>query len=201
MSKKGVFIAVEGSDGTGKTTFIANLEKELIEYGFSVLITKEPSCGKIGELIINNNWKKIVLAYLIAADRLDHLEKIIIPNIVKGVIVISDRYVGSSYVYQVLDAVPVDIVSMLNRNMLRPDVNFILRANEEIVIQRLKERKVLSYMEKKFTVSELLKAYDNAGKLLEKEYGNVVWFDNNTEEDMKKNLKNAICAINGLMVM
>lgn len=107
MTKKGIFIALEGPDGSGKST-IANKLKEYIEgLGLKCVLTREPGGTPIGEkvrnIILDNDNVEMsdkTEALLYAASRAQHVNEKIKPLLDQGYIVISDRYVFSSLAYQ-----------------------------------------------------------------------------------------------------
>ena len=103
---KGIFITFEGTEGSGKTTIINNIEKELKEKGFKVIKTREPGGSNISEEIRNIilnvenvEMDKITEALLYAASRRQHVIEVIKPHLEKGYIVLCDRYVDSSLAY------------------------------------------------------------------------------------------------------
>ncbi|MGY3768360.1 dTMP kinase [Helcococcus kunzii] len=98
---------IEGADGTGKITILYNVEKLLIENNIDFIITREPGRTKISEkireiLLSNDNSEMSARteALLYSASRAQHVDKLILPNLQKGKLVISDRYVISSLAYQ-----------------------------------------------------------------------------------------------------
>ncbi|MDE6476606.1 MAG: dTMP kinase [Mycoplasmoidaceae bacterium] len=111
MIKKGIFITFEGPDGCGKTTIINLIYKDLQKkFGKNnVVLTREPG-GKnnviaedIRNILLNKLDYKIsdrAEALLFAASRAQHVKDFIIPNLRKGKIVLCDRYIHSSLVYQ-----------------------------------------------------------------------------------------------------
>jgi dTMP kinase len=105
LHKKGCLIVFEGIEGSGKTTASKNLEKYLSTRDYKVLWTREPTVSKIGTLIESiltgsTQVAEEAIPLLFAADRADHTNRIILPAINKGSIVISDRYTYSSLAYQ-----------------------------------------------------------------------------------------------------
>ena len=114
-------IVLEGIDGAGTSTQTALLAHHLASRGHKVLTTREPSDRRIGQLIRTVLAKdappidRRALALLFAADRLDHVAQEIEPATRAGVIVVSDRYLWSSLVYQSL-ALARDHVEALNRH-------------------------------------------------------------------------------------
>ncbi|MFC4182070.1 dTMP kinase [Saccharococcus thermophilus] len=104
---KGYFFSFEGPDGAGKTTMIAKLETFLREKGFAVVSTREPGGVRIAEairsIILNPDHTEMdgrTEALLYAAARRQHLLEKIIPAVEAGNIVLCDRFVDSSLVYQ-----------------------------------------------------------------------------------------------------
>jgi dTMP kinase len=104
-SSRGVFIAFEGGDGTGKSTQARLLSGWLEELGHTVVVTREPGGTELGRAV-----RKLVLhgglvtpraeALLFAADRAHHVQTLIRPALLRGEVVITDRYVDSSIAYQ-----------------------------------------------------------------------------------------------------
>lgn len=106
MSKldKGVFIAVEGLDGSGKTTMAKALKARLAHHGYFSHLTREPGGSplseKIRELILNEKMHPLTELLLFNAARKEHIEATILPHLGQGHVVISDRFSGSSHAYQ-----------------------------------------------------------------------------------------------------
>ncbi len=99
MSKVGKFISLEGADGAGKSTNVKVLKSFLESQGYKVLVTHEPN-GKYRDIILNEKLTGLAEMFMFAANRAEHVAKLIKPHLEKGYIVISDRYVDSSYAYQ-----------------------------------------------------------------------------------------------------
>ena len=104
---KGLFISLEGPDGSGKSTQIELLKQYFNDIGREVVITREPGGTRISEkirdIILDNEHTEmgyITEAMLYAASRAQHVEEIIIPALRENKIIICDRFVDSSYVYQ-----------------------------------------------------------------------------------------------------
>ena len=104
VREAGLFVALEGIDGSGKSTQLHLLKTALQKAGYDVITTSEPTKGKLGiilrEYLSNPNSIPYADALLFAADRVEHYCEFIKPNIEKGKIVITDRYTASSIVYQ-----------------------------------------------------------------------------------------------------
>jgi dTMP kinase len=135
------FVAVEGIDGSGKSTVIRLLAETLPR----VYVTKEPSGGPIGRLI--REWAlrggsidPHVDALLFAADRIEHYRREIQPKIRENFLVITERYIESSIAYQGAAGVPIDFILYINSLVPRPDLTIILDVDPEIAVARIARR-------------------------------------------------------------
>ena len=155
---KGLFIVMEGPDGSGKTTQINLLKEYLEEAGYECLITREPGGTMIGEeirqLILNPEHKEIspvTEMLLYAASRAQLVHEVIGPALEEGKIVISDRFVDSSIVYQgIARKLGISTVSAVNApgiGIYRPDGIFFIDLSEAEGLRRKKEQKNLDRME------------------------------------------------------
>jgi dTMP kinase len=133
---------MDGLGGAGKTTTIRHLHRYLIERGYAVHTTTEPSAAPLGEIARHNTdtYRGYALACLVAADRYHHLATDIRPAIAAGRIVLCDRYVASSYVLQRMDGVPLAFIAALNSPTDLPDLAVILTADPEIAAARIGRR-------------------------------------------------------------
>lgn len=123
--KKGLFISIEGPDGSGKTTQINLLRDFLCHhsiFSFEILFTREPGGTKIGEkirdIILDNShieMDDLTEAMLYAAARAQHVQEIIKPALEEGKLVICDRFVDSSIAYQAYGRQLGDSVSVINK--------------------------------------------------------------------------------------
>ena len=155
---KGLFIVMEGPDGSGKTTQINLLKEYLEEAGYECLITREPGGTVIGEeirqLILNPEHKEmspVTEMLLYAASRAQLVHEVIGPALEEGKIVISDRFVDSSIVYQgIARKLGISTVSVVNApgiGIYRPDGIFFIDLSEAEGLRRKKEQKNLDRME------------------------------------------------------
>ena len=155
---KGLFIVMEGPDGSGKTTQINLLEQYLKEAGYECLITREPGGTVIGEevreLILNPEYKEmspVTEMLLYAASRAQLVHEVIGPALEAGKIVISDRFVVSSIVYQgIARNLGISTVAAVNApgiGIYRPDGIFFIDLSEAEGIRRKKNQKKLDRME------------------------------------------------------
>lgn len=155
---KGLFIVMEGPDGSGKTTQINLLKEYLEEAGYECLITREPGGTVIGEeirqLILNPEHKEmspVTEMLLYAASRAQLVHEVIGPALEEDKIVISDRFVDSSIVYQgIARKLGISTVSAVNApgiGIYRPDGIFFIDLSEAEGLRRKKEQKNLDRME------------------------------------------------------
>tara|TARA_B100001115_G_scaffold67578_1_gene49916 strand:+ start:305 stop:916 length:612 start_codon:yes stop_codon:yes gene_type:complete len=101
-----MFITLEGSEGAGKSTLIERLKKYFLDKNIEFIFTKEPGATEEGaelrKLLLDKNIEldPISETFLLLADRLEHVRKIINPALEENKNVLSDRYIDSTYAYQ-----------------------------------------------------------------------------------------------------
>jgi dTMP kinase len=147
MSKT-LFIALEGIDGSGKSTQVKLLAERLETKGHKVYATCEPTEGPIGKMIreiFNHRMEgdQRTIAALFVADRLEHLlnkQNGIVKMMEDGYTVITDRYYFSSYAYH---SVHVDMDWVIESNklsaeILRPDLNIYIDISPGVSMKRIK---------------------------------------------------------------
>lgn len=142
-----MFIALEGIDGSGTTTQAKALTTALGEQGYEVLSTAQPSKGAMGTLARTmlgeseppHLHRSEVLALAFAGDRLDHYDRVIAPALAAGAVVICDRYLLSSWVYQSLD-LSLAWVQEVNRFAPWPDLTLFLDLDADRAHARVKQR-------------------------------------------------------------
>jgi dTMP kinase len=157
-SYPGVFIAVEGVDGCGSTTHSRLLSKTLKARGRETVLTCEPTNGPIGGLIRQILQRRLfvadasgprgfawsTMALLFAADRLDHLDALVVPALRDGAVVVSDRYDLSSLAYQSATAPEAQAVipwiRELNSRAVRPDLTIVIDVPAEVAEDRRRGR-------------------------------------------------------------
>ena len=153
MKQKGYFISFEGIDGSGKSTQIELLAKFLKNLSFEVVITREPGGSVGGEQIRNlllqgetDRWSAETEILLFTAARRDHLERIILPALGDGKIVICDRFTDSTRMYQGMRGSNLrNLVELLNEKVIKcdPDLTIIIDINPETALKRAKSRKTV----------------------------------------------------------
>jgi dTMP kinase len=172
MGKKGIFIVIEGLDGSGKTTQAKLLAKKL-EKTRRVFLTAEPSCGKIGSFIRGDclyEEKRLPTeaeALLFAADRIEHMYSEVKPALDDGKLVICDRYVYSSLAYQGSAGLSLEWIKTINARALQPDFSVFIDVPPEKVIERLQRKKsVMETLETQQKVREVYIKYVEKGELV-----------------------------------
>lgn len=159
----GFLIALEGVDGSGKTTQARLLVEWLRERRFNTCYTCEPTRGPIGRILRSMAYTRSidprVEALLFAADRLQHLERVIIPSLERGFIVVSDRYLHSSLAYQSVTTGDQEWVEEINRFARKPDLGIYLDVSASDGLSRLKMRKRRSRFEDKSFLERVREKY------------------------------------------
>ncbi|WP_410506305.1 dTMP kinase [Haloimpatiens sp. FM7315] len=156
--KKGLLITLEGPDGSGKTTQINLLEEYLKEKGYEVLKTREPGgtsiSEKIRDIILDNHNVKMCgmcEALLYAASRAQLVNEVLKPAIEEGKIVICDRFVDSSIVYQGIGrGLGVDRIRSINEAALDglcTDITIMLTLPYDEGLKRKYKQKIFDRLE------------------------------------------------------
>lgn len=160
----GILIAIEGIDGSGKTTLGMRLAKELVISGYEVVLTREPTDGPHGRRIrasaITGRLSPEEELEEFVADRAEHVELQIKPAIKKGFVVIVDRYYFSSMAYQ--GARGLDPREIQRRNEAiapRPDLLVILEIDPRIAVERAGARGATDLFEREEDLRRAAKIY------------------------------------------
>ena len=146
--EQGKFIALEGIDGSGKSTQIKRLVERLTGQGVACHATREPTGRPVGALIRQALTGQTpldprVIAALYAADRIDHLvngEDGLLSLVERGVTVVTDRYYFSSYAYHSVD-MEMDWVigaNSVSAGLLRPTLTVFLDVSVELAMERIR---------------------------------------------------------------
>ncbi len=145
---KGLFISIEGPDGSGKSTQIENIRKFFADKNIEIVFTREPGGTPIGErireIILDNSFKEMdymTEAMLYAASRAQHVAQIIRPALEAGKVVVCDRFVDSSIAYQGYGRHLGEAVEVINSYAVKecmPDVTFLLKVDPNVGKTRIK---------------------------------------------------------------
>ena len=174
--QQGLLIAIEGADGSGKSSLAHNLYLRLADLNLPVILTREPGGTALGEQL-----KAIVSStetylcpkaefLLFAASRAEHFEKVVIPALTNKTIVISDRLADSSIVYQGyargLDIKTIETINQWAMNNLKPAITLYVKVTTETVISRIKKRNIpLSVFEQeKSFITKTIQGFDTLYK-------------------------------------
>ena len=173
MKRKGIFICIEGLDGSGKTTHAHRLVRNLQMKGFDAIYTTEPSWGLLGQFIrgtILDQKKRVpmvVEAVLFAVDRVEHFEKDVKPALVLGKVVVSDRCVYSSLAYQGAAGLDLEWIEKINRFALPSDLTLYIHIPPEDAVNRIRRKKsVMERLETQRKVEEVYMKFVDDGKLV-----------------------------------
>ena len=149
--KKGLFISFEGPEASGKSSQILLLQKYLTTKKISFITTREPGGTKLAESLRNlilkiksdiNIDEEILM---LMAARSHHINNVIKPALDKGILVISDRFADSTFVYQgYVNNFGIQKAKSLHKNILNnflPHKTFLFNLSSSKIIARLKKRK------------------------------------------------------------
>ena len=154
---RGKFITLEGIEGSGKSTNLVTIKSILDQYKIDYVLTREPGGGPLGphlrKLLLDKDQSisPSVEMLLMMADRRDHVDNLINPNLDKGIWVISDRYLDSTIAYQgggrQLD---IDLITSLSASLKLPTPDFTLLFDlpVDVALERAKERSELDRFER-----------------------------------------------------
>jgi dTMP kinase len=167
-SYPGKFIVLEGLDGSGQSTQVSLLGDFFIKKDKEVVLTKEPTrdseAGKNIKKILEEKIETdpIELQKLYVQDRKEHLEKVVIPALRQGKIVISDRYFFSTFAFGSAHGADLEELIKMNNNFLYPDLVFFLKVDAKTCIERIEKRAdPKTLFEKEERLVKVAKAYEN----------------------------------------
>ncbi|MDX9971775.1 MAG: dTMP kinase [FCB group bacterium] len=148
----GSLIAIEGADGSGRSTQIALLQEWLESNGYAVQLVglrrSDLLRENIDELLANTAVTRQTLTLMYAADFYDQLERTIIPALRSGLVVLADRYIFTLTARAAVRGVDRKYLDNLYQLALRPDLTFWLTVDPKVAIEReLKKASVINYWE------------------------------------------------------
>jgi len=141
---RGKLITFEGIDGSGKTTALRRVAREFERLGIPYVATCEPGGTDLGaairELVLVREMESLSELFLYAADRAEHVRRVIRPALAEGRVVLSDRYADATLAYQGYGrGLPLDLVHAVNRwatEGVWPDLTIVLDCAVEIALAR-----------------------------------------------------------------
>ena len=149
---QGIFITLEGGEGVGKTTQISLLKDKLLAAGHDVITTREPggtpAAEAIRNLVSDDNLGATLPPQaelmLFCAARASHIADVIKPALEAGKIVICDRFIDSTRVYQgILQSIDMDFIHQLDARIVgdyMPDLTLVLDIPAEVAMERVQAR-------------------------------------------------------------
>ncbi|WP_214797794.1 dTMP kinase [Exiguobacterium sp. s5] len=186
---KGMFITVEGPDGSGKTTQLQLLVQSLTEQGYEVVVTREPGGTKVGnsirEVLLSPEHDEMtprVEMMLYAASRAQNIDQVIRPALHRGAVVVCDRFVDASIAYQGY-GLQYDLSQILSLNDwatagIKPDLTFLFDLTPDQASHRMKDRGQLDRIESR-DESFHQRVYEGFQLLLEQHPERMVRIDAN----------------------
>ncbi len=156
----GILISFEGIEGCGKSTQIVMLAERLRGLGLEVVVSREPGATPLGQelrkLLLDPAYNPDALTELLLylADRREHCSRVIRPARARGALVLLDRFIDSTWVYQgfaasaaaiddTRDAVSVEMIETLNRQVVGsdwPQLTFLLDCSAKVGLERARRR-------------------------------------------------------------
>lgn len=197
-SMKGLFIALEGPDGSGTTLHTQLLCERLRKEGFDAVSTAEPTDGFIGRFVRralheNPPPPAAALQLLFCADRANHLDHLILPALKKKRIVVSDRYVPSTLTYGEALGLDPAWLAALNKKFIQPHLTIFLLPDLSVSLKRINKRTETDVLEtsglqkkvhaayRKLSKAKGIKTIDSSGS--KQETADAIW------EIVKKHLR------------
>jgi dTMP kinase len=201
VPQRGILIAIEGIDGSGKSTFARHLEDELHKTYAKVKLTKEPGDTEVGQKIremIQTSTTPLDAKtefLLFATDRAEHFSKVIQPLLKANYIIISDRLADSSLAYQgygkELDKEMIKSINTWAMNGIKPDLTIFLKIPVKIALERIQKRnEAITAFEKEPFLEKVAqgfeKIYGGEGYYNLKTYKNIMDLYQHTETTITK---------------
>jgi len=141
--KRGMLVAIEGIDGTGKTTLAEKLKNWLESRGFKAVVVKEPGNSIWGRKIRESyeNMDAMEELELFLKDRIADVKENILPKLCEGYVVLMDRYYYSNMAYQGARGIDMHEIRSINEKIApKPDMVILLDCNPELCLRRIENR-------------------------------------------------------------
>jgi dTMP kinase len=163
---KGTLIVIEGSDGAGRSTQIGFLQNWLERKGFPTVVVGLKRSDLVGEALAEamkgNTLNALTLNLFYATDFADQLERVIIPSLKAGFIVLADRYIYTLMARDIVRGSSMDWLKEIYGFALVPDAVFYLNTSPKILAERnFQKRGFLDYWESGMDIQRVGGMYDN----------------------------------------
>lgn len=170
----GLFVVLEGLDGSGNSTQAKRIAAEIENQDVSVLLTKEPTSGPVGAMIrmVLENRLEVdlqTLQMMFTVDRADHIrgDRGIVRYLKKGNVVISDRYLTSTLAFGFASGLDIEWLLAMQSKFFLPDKTYFLNVDPKVCIERIKKaRPGFDLFEKEKNLEKVMEGYNVARKLL-----------------------------------
>jgi dTMP kinase len=147
FTETGVFLALEGGEGAGKSTQASMLVSWLSGRGIPVVLTREPGGTDVGQVLRSvlldtqtGDLSPRTEALIYAADKAEHVDRVVLPALADGAVVLTDRYVDSTLAYQgagrALDIGELEQVARWATRNLRPHITIVLDVDPVVGLSR-----------------------------------------------------------------
>jgi len=162
---KGIFLAIEGLDGSGSREIAGEIAKKLSKEGYPIVYTKEPTKGQVGRFLkelIKDRGKvsPLALEYLFAADRAIQMEDRVIPALKEGKVIISDRCLWSSIAYRSLYFPPNWLLEVNDKFIIPDNTYYIDLPPLECVRNIQEDEDELALYETEAKLSQIKEGYE-----------------------------------------
>lgn len=157
-SRSGLFVTLEGGEGSGKSTLSKTLAEMARKRGVTTLLTREPG-GTAGAEAVRHvllsgaaqNFGSFAEAVLFAAARTDHLREVVRPALAQGLLVLCDRFMDSTRAYQgLVGGVDAGVLNALDRvvvNGTKPHLTLVLDIDPDLAVKRRQQRNLTDRFE------------------------------------------------------
>jgi dTMP kinase len=178
-NRMGLFIVLEGIDGSGKSTIAKSLVGYFLEQNIDCIYTTEPTQEEFGkkfrEGLQNNKTDPLMDTYLLSVDRYLHSKNVIMPSLKQNKVIICDRYIRSNMAYQHLSGIDIKWVDMLNLYCALPDLEIFIRVKPDEANKRIERRLLESKEQTKRTKYETIENLIKLNKNFESIYNREIF--------------------------
>ncbi len=193
--RKALFIVVEGIDGCGKDTQLNLLEKHLIDKGYKVHMTNEPTNGKMGRLVRNyglsceHKFTDLERQLMFSIDRGHHVTDEIEPALKEGKMVLSGRYSLTTLAYGYAAGLNMEILESANERYRNPDLVIYIDLDADTAMKRINSRGGIKEV---YERSEFLKKAEEGYKRILPKFNTEIIDGHLSQEEVQKKIVAAV---------